>query len=400
MLDLDLYTDPATMQLPLQSLAGLGAAPIRRLAVLHATRRAPRRNPASRTCRIAVCYAVETERAAQILYGKVYPREVCAELSAGAGDAPAWLSEIDMLLWRFPHDPGLPQLGALLDDSTELVRYRPEERATLRRRGAGAAGETLYAKTFRAGEGAELCERFGHFARLSARPGAFEVAPALHYDPDTRTFWQRGIEAPALAETLSAANCASLMELAARGLAQLHAAEARFGPARPAADLAAAALRRGAKIGRCMPELAQAASRSAAAIAAHACGMASAPLGQIHGDFHLDQLRALGRRLMVFDLDELAIGDPLEDLASFVVKCPLADARLAQSACEHLIEAYARCRPSAFDPRRLDWHLAVQWLHKASRAYVWQRPGWRAAAAQMLAQAERHVAQLARSAPA
>ena len=396
MLDLDLYTDPAAMRLPLQALPGLDATPIRRVAVLHAARRAPRRDPASRACRIAVCYGVETgERAARIVYGKVYPSEVCAELSAqaGASGAPAWLREIDMLLWRFPRDPGLPQLGALLDDSTELVRYRPEERATLRR---GA----LYAKTFRGSEGAELCERFGHLARRSDDSGAFEVAAPLRYDAATRTFWQRGVEAPALASALRASTCDRLMELAARGLARLHAAAPRFGPARPVADLAAAALRRGAKIGRCMPELAQAAQRTAAALAAHASAMAGAPLAQIHGDFHLDQLRLRGDRLMVFDLDELAVGDPLEDLASFVVKCPLTDAQLAPRVCEHLIEAYARCRPAAFDLRRLDWHLAVQWMHKASRAYVWQRPGWRAAAAQMLAEAERCVAQLERRVPA
>jgi aminoglycoside phosphotransferase (APT) family kinase protein len=187
------------------------------------------------------------------------------------------------------------------------------------------------------------------------------------------------------------------MQLAARGLAELHAAAPRFGPFRHVAELAAAALKRGAKIGRCMPELAGAAQRTAAAIAAHAGDFAGAPLGQIHGDFHLDQLRVCADRLVVFDLDELAIGDPLEDLASFAVKYPLGDAPLAARARDELIDAYARCRPGAFDSRRLDWHLAVQWLHKASRAYVFQRRGWRAAAAQLLGEAERCVARLARS---
>ena len=121
-----------------------------------------------------------------------------------------------------------------------------------------------------------------------------------------------------------------------------------------------------------------------------------APLVQIHGDFHVGQLRVNGARMMVFDLDELAIGDPLEDLASFVVKCQLSDPVLAQSACERLMDAYAAPAPAAFDPRRMDWHLAVQWLHKASRAFVFQRPGWRAAATKMLDKAKRHAARLAR----
>jgi aminoglycoside phosphotransferase (APT) family kinase protein len=146
-----------------------------------------------------------------------------------------------------------------------------------------------------------------------------------------------------------------------------------------------------------MPEFATAARRIAIAIAAHAVDFVGTPLVQIHGDFHLDQLRVGADRLFVFDLDELAIGDPLEDLASFVVKCRLKSAPLAARACGEMIDAYARCRPAAFDSRRLEWHLAVQWLHKASRAYVFQRPRWHAAAAQMLAEAGGCVARLARS---
>ena len=198
------------MRPALQSLRGL-SSPVRRVDVLHAARRAPRRDPASRACRIAVCYRVETAaRGHEILYGKVYPSNVCAELTAGTGapPAPEWLREIDMIFWRFPQDPGLPQLGALLDGDTELVRYRPEERATLRR------GE-LYAKTFRGDDGAELCARFFSLQHMSVGLMAFEVARPLEYDASTRTFWQQGIEAPALAEVITSGNCAALMALAA-----------------------------------------------------------------------------------------------------------------------------------------------------------------------------------------
>src|SRR4030095_4672519 len=123
-LDLDLYTDVTAIRRPLQSLPGLDRAAIGRIVVLHAARRAPRRNPASRACRLAVCYGVETgPRSAQILYGKVYPTEVCSELSkqaAGRARLPMWLREINMLVWRFPEGPGLPQLGTLLGGLSQL----------------------------------------------------------------------------------------------------------------------------------------------------------------------------------------------------------------------------------------------------------------------------------------
>jgi hypothetical protein len=385
MLDLDLYTEPATMRGRLAGVAGFERSPIQALSVMHATRRAPRRDPASRACRIAVCYALDTGAAARsIVYGKVYPREVCAELAAGFPDArrPAWLRELDMLLWRFPHDPALPQLAELMDDCTELVHYRPEERATLKRHDPRGASATRYAKTFRGEEGAELCERFACLGQRASLPGAFGVAAPLGYDRERRTFWQQGVDAQPLGALAAGQDGDALMRAVARGLAHLHAGEPRFGRVRTSTELAAAAARRAAKIARCMPELGEAAARLAAAIGAHA--PQSAPLEQIHGDFHLDQLRGCEGRLFVFDLDELAIGDPLEDLASFVVK--------SERGGDALIAAYARCRPQAFEPGRLAWHLGVQWLHKASRAYVWQRPGWRSEAARMLAAAERCIA--------
>jgi hypothetical protein len=41
-----------------------------------------------------------------------------------------------------------------------------------------------------------------------------------------------------------------------------------------------------------------------------------------------------------------------------------------------VVEQYAACAPGRFDRRRLDWHLAVQSLLQASRAFVFQQPGW------------------------
>lgn len=373
MLDLDLYTDPGVMRAALAPYASA-----ERVQVLHATRRAPRRDPASPACRIAVCYRMQSPgRPDAIVYGKVYPEEVCAERLSRTHDAPTWLRDIDMLLWRLPRDPGLPQLAALLDGHTELVRYRPEERATLRR-------GNRYGKTFHGTEGAELCQRFSSFRPYA---NSFEVAAPIGYDAATRTFWQEGVEAAALADIVTTQNCRQVMARVAQALATIHAAEPRFGPRRSNAALAAAAVRRAAKIGRCMPELEAPARRVADSVARHVPPEAAAV--QIHGDFHLDQLRMRAEQLVLFDLDELAIADPLEDLASFIVKCPLRDASLARQACGALIERYARLRPAQFSRGRLEWHLAVQWLHKASRAYVWQRPGWRNAAEDALAEAER-----------
>lgn len=415
MLDLDAYTDPDVMRGRLQrglpGFAELGLE-IEHLEVMHAHRRAPRRNPQSEVCRIAVCYRAGiggtgmARARTQILYGKVLPPSAAQRELArsgerpGAASRPVWVESLDMLVWSFPDDPGLPQLRALLEPhpslaglpmplraeirarrtdgallAPELVRYRPEERATLRWR--LPRGTTLYAKTFAGEEGAALHQRFAGFAARAGERDAFEVAPPIGYDAGTRTFWQRGVVARGLSEALTEENCAGLMKRVARGLAHLHGLDLPAGQRRALADLSEAAQRRARKLARCLPEHAEAAARVGETIATHAGRFPNAPEGLIHGDFHIEQLRLRGQRVVVFDFDEFARGDPLEDLASFAVKCALADEQLARSASDRLAEWYARARPDAFDARRLAWHLAVQWLHKASRAYVWQRPNWR-----------------------
>jgi aminoglycoside phosphotransferase (APT) family kinase protein len=415
MLGLDTYTDPAAVQPRLQAALprlGLGGARVDSLEVMHALRRSPRRDPASEACRIAVCYALQLAAPSarrQIIYGRVYPAAAGERLSREAGGL--WNSDLCMALWVYPADPGLPQLAALDHPervrghmprdvsingrlpAAELVRYRPEERATLRWHLAD--GQTLYGKTFAGDAGASLHARFQHFANAQTA-GGFEVATPLGYDAATRTFWQQGVAAQPLAEVLDADRCDALMASAARALAQLHAADLPAESAHDARALAAACERRAAKIARCMPELAGPAQEVAAIVAQGAPRYAGLRPTLIHGDFHLEQLHLRRGRLVLFDFDEFCLGDPLEDLASFIVKWPLSDTRLAGRACAALAAEYARLRPQACESERLDWHLAVQWLHKASRAYVWQRPGWRTGAARMIAEAQRCAARVAR----
>lgn len=406
MLDLDAYTDPQAMRARLQprlAEIGLAGAPIERLRVMHALRRAPRRHPGSGACRIAVCYEAQFGAPAarsEILYGKVYPAEAAcrAVLAAGDAAAPAWLEDIEMLVWRFPDDPGLPQLAGLLDAAcgertlpsglalhglrgARLLRYRPEERATLAWRSAEGL---FYSKTFAGDEGAALPQRFAHF---HGREDAFEVAEPLGYDAPTRSFWARGVAAEALADVVTPQNLADWMERVAAALAALHAAPLAVAATHHVSGLVDAARKRAAKIARAVPECGPQARALAECIAAAAPRHAGVPLGLIHGDFHADQLRVRGRRLVLFDFDEFARGDPLQDLASFAVKCRHPDRRIAAAMPLRLAEAYARQRPAAFDGARYAWHLAVQWLHKASRAFVWQQPGWRAAVRAMLGEA-------------
>ncbi|HEX6362351.1 MAG TPA: hypothetical protein VFZ93_05320, partial [Albitalea sp.] len=93
-----------------------------------------------------------------------------------------------------------------------------------------------------------------------------------------------------------------------------------------------------------------------------------------------------GARVVLLDLGHLALGDPMEDLAAFVLK--LAEARMAGELMSAFIDAYAVIAPGRFDVTRLDWHLAQQAFVQACRDIAAGRPGWSAALEQRLVASE------------
>ncbi|HET8745435.1 MAG TPA: phosphotransferase, partial [Ramlibacter sp.] len=140
------------------------------------------------------------------------------------------------------------------------------------------------------------------------------------------------------------------------------------------------------KIVRALPQVAARADATLAAIERAAAGLPPCEPVPIHGDFHADQAWFDGERIVLFDFDEFVLGDPMQDLAAFLVRLP--DQPHPQLARAPWIAAYALQAPSRFCPVRLAWHLAVQQLLRASRAFVFQLPGWRGELERRLACAE------------
>lgn len=115
-------------------------------------------------------------------------------------------------------------------------------------------------------------------------------------------------------------------------------------------------------------------ARLAEAIAQTAVRMPRAPLTLIHGDFHAGQAWLDGARVVLFDFDEFTLGDPMEDLAAFVIRLEslTADASFAAQ----FLAAYRAIAPQCYCPLRLQWHRVVQQVLQTSRAFVFQVPGW------------------------
>ena len=185
-----------------------GRVTIECLRVTNARRNASRRrNPNPLTLRYELDVHDTTTGAVgtRQYYGKVFRDGASAR--AVHGTPALHLPQLDMLLWAWPADPGLPQLPNLLDlretrrwwgepaHKVCALRYEPEQRATLRytRVMRGMAPEHLFVKTFNDGRGEAIHRRFAHFwdlARHDTR--APQVARPLGYCAATRAFWRRG----------------------------------------------------------------------------------------------------------------------------------------------------------------------------------------------------------------
>lgn len=432
---LDLYADAAAMRTLLQQhlpdfsggrlcIDALEVHSVRRNASLH-------RNPSPMT----LCYDLQITDSA---HGRSGPQRLVAQvfrpgLAAAAyklqdrsvltpprfGQALVHLPALNLLLWALPNDPGLPQLPLLLDPlravealpesvraaaasgglRVELLRYAPHHRATVRCTfvdGPQQAERVVFGKTFFDQRAADIDVRFRWFWQQAQRDAhAPLVAEPLGYDAVTRTAWQDSAAGLPLWPRLAAAEGAAWMDRVAHALALLHAAPLAHTTTtapRSVAHWLTEVRRRQNKISRADATLAERARRVADAIEAHAAHPATRSLSLIHGDCHPEQFWVHGDRIVLFDFDEFTLGDPMEDLAEFVLKLDQAGA--APSLSFTLIERYATAAPERFDARCLAWHLAIQSLLQVSRAFIYQQPGWAGELERRLSAAEARTAAL------
>lgn len=317
-----------------------------------------------------------------------------------AGPAVARLAELDMLVWCWPNDPALPQLarltdpvraGALLPASlagatvsrVEVLHYEPERRATLRCTLApqrpGEPVRSVYAKTFADPLAARLAQRFKCVqAAAQADPAAACVAESLGVDAHASTFWQWPAPGRPLLDDLAHPAPDAAFEAIGAALARLHALDLGEPAVRSTSFWLTEMQRRIRKVSRAAPHLAAQVASIGAALESAARRLTPPALGSIHGDFHPGQVWLSEGRVVFFDFDEFALGNPMEDLAEFIVKLE----QVAQPAGRFerqvlaLIGGYRHAAPQRFNADWLQWHRTLQTLLQASRAFVYQEPGW------------------------
>lgn len=326
----------------------------------------------------------------------------------GRGTFAIHVPELDAIVWRFPHDPVLTHLSEVIDaervrshlpwellptnvpgpdgltDLTNSVaHYLPEKSCTtrydLRWQVAGTPHElTLYGKTFKGEEGEEIYERMMQFWRTSRQdPESITVAQPLAYTEAVKTIWQQAIVGVPLSRVIDETNYERYLAAVARGLATLH--KSRLASSRDVTidDHLIEARKKSFKLGEAIPALTTPLHVLLQRLETDAPSITSADHTLIHGDCQFGNLLAQDDRVVFLDFDDCVQGDPTRDVANFIVYLHFYDfsPTLRDAMSATFLTSYRRLVEWEVSVTRLAWHLRVQFLNKAYRAYFQQADG-------------------------
>ena len=314
------------------------------------------------------------------------------------------VDKLGMVGWFFPCDPALPWLSVVLDKEfirnyfTELllpqqhvpcfiknialsiINYRPEIRCTYRYELKRLSGVTkiLYGKTFADEQGAEIHRRIAHlYQHTKNNPESFAMPRLIAYDYNLHTLWMEGLQGKPLVDIINAQNADQLMASIARHLVDFHSTGISGLDVISEDEQLVEIRKKSAKVQKACPRFTKRIEDILVNLNKQKPDIPLNYMRLIHGDFHIQQLLLLDdKRIALFDFDELAIANPLLDVANFCAD--LYTLNLGQHFTEKLINrlftAYKSLAEYAICDAHFDWHLRLQLLTRAYRAYIQQKP--------------------------
>ena len=198
----------------------------------------------------------------------------------------------------------------------------------------------------------------------------------LGYTSAVQTLWQLGVEGIPLCCAIGENNCDSYLRTVAKGLAMIHHSDLDGLPKWTLGEHLTEVDKKIEKLRRAVPSLVEELNLLAQRIHRDAPIPSDIPLRPMYWDFHVDQLLAQDGKVAFFDFDELAIGDPLQDLANFIVDLHFRDVSplLAQRMAKSLYHSYRSQVKWEVPIDRIRWHARVQFINKAYRVYISQPP--------------------------
>jgi hypothetical protein len=312
------------------------------------------------------------------------------------GEPVVHLPEQDMIVWSFPNDPELPHLPIVADIervrnylpiqaipaadqfgiTAQVVRYKPGKRCTIRyviqAQGNDTQPVELFGKMV-AGEsvGATYEQMTCLWRHSSAEERSFGVAQPLGFEPQLHFTWQAAVAGTPLLELLSPSNERLLIDHLALGLADLHKRQLNPVARQDITYHLASAQEYCTELAQAYPHHAAMLRTLSAHIAQTMPELLPSQVRVIHRDFHIQQLLVHEDRLFLFDFDDLSMGDPMQDLAFFIVDLyhRKLDEGMVTRWASNFCQAYATATEELLPAERLTWHLQVQFLAKAYWLY-------------------------------
>lgn len=332
--------------------------------------------------------------------------------------ASPWITEMDgplrvfcwpdeeIIGYRFPADRKLKTLGrltALRETSARLtpvldaayggespriegrvVHYVAEHTCTLRvdlwTAGTSSASPLhLFAKTYGNNAGQITWSRMQRLYRSDTAGQGVTIAKPVAYDAGAALLWQEEIQGAVIDPTLGANVFSQAMALTGKAAAQFHQFPTN-GELETSSDPQERILAAIDTIVLVRPDLEDRLRRLAALLARRSPGR-SAERRLLHGDLHLKNCIHTGTSIAFIDLDNVRIGDPLEELGSFAAGVYAQGLRHdlratdVDAAVDAFIDAYSAEANLPIDLAAVRWHgiaalLAERCLRAVTRLRI------------------------------
>ncbi len=352
---------------------------------------------------LTLCNTLTNKNRKQIIYTKQYQQGYSQNvfsklLSENPQPAPLHLKDIGMIAWRFPSDPTLPHLAEAIEPdkvkkhlssqasndlndlsvSVEIVNYRPEIRCTawyeLHNSNTGQS-LTLFGKIYADDRYKRIYERL-QWLQQHLDQRTFLIAPLAGYSEAIKTFWQEKIDGQPLLEVINHTNYKALLDQAAQRLTTFNQCSVPCPAKETNQDQLKEVTKKIKKLKRVFPHLQERFIRLQQDLEEQLPQLTAVSPLVVHSDFHIRQMLLHKEQVVLFDFDECRLGDPIEDLAHFIADLYTYsfDTSLIENMSRSFLESYSNYSHYPIPVDRLGWHLQIQFINRAYRNYLQQKP--------------------------
>lgn len=337
---------------------------------------------------LAVSYKVSVGETKAIVYVKGYKDGYSHTALHKLKTPPTlYLEDLDLLLWLFPSDPQLAHLTQAINAeevkpflpfqvrqvNVNVVNYRPEIRCT-----AWYQLDDQYwvfGKIYADDRYQTIYQRLNWMWNHRSNKD-FLMAPLAGYNHDIKTFWQHKLEGESLINYLNPHNFQDLMHQAAQRLAFLNHCAMPCPERETNQEQLNEVCKKIKKLKRVFPDLEARLDKLETSLEQDVSQLETVPTFVVHGDFHLRQMLVHQEHLALFDFDECSRGDPIEDLAHFIADLytySFETSRI-EALTQSFLKAYQQHHDWDIPPKRLSWHVQIQFINRAYRNYLQHKP--------------------------